>query len=114
VDIPVEEMLLNNSESRDLDGIMVLKVAHHGWGKTSSEAFLDRVRPGIAVISTGPSRWPLPPEWVLARFGDRDIPLFRTDRLGTVEIICYGSMMQVRAGGKVIGKYALPEMGKDK
>jgi len=114
VDSEVEEALPGLLERQMPAGIMVLKAAHHGWGNSSSEAFLDAVRPGIAVISTGPSEWPLPPEWILGRFRKRDIPLFRTDRLGTIEIKCHGTMMEVRAQEKVMGKYLLADTGKEK
>jgi beta-lactamase superfamily II metal-dependent hydrolase len=102
---PSEEEMLRYGEPADLAGVMVLKVGHHGWGDVSHEAFLDAVSPGIAVISTGPSRWPRPPAWILDRFRRRDVPVIRTDRLGTIELQCDGGTMQVKAGQKVVGRY---------
>lgn len=69
----------------ELDGICLLKVAHHGSRHSSSEAFLDRVRPAAAVVSCGRRNvYGHPAEETRARFAARGIPLYRTDRMGAV------------------------------
>ena len=65
----------------------VLKVAHHGSRSSSSDAFLDAVRPRLAIISArrAPSR-PLPSAHVLHRLRERGIEYLRTDHNGTVTV----------------------------
>jgi competence protein ComEC len=63
----------------------VLKVAHHGARDASTTAFLDAVRPSVAVISVGarnPYRHPHPD--ALARLDSAGARVLRTDRDGAV------------------------------
>ena len=63
----------------------VLKVAHHGARDATTPAFLDAVRPSVAVISVGarnPYRHPDPA--VLARLHASGTRVLRTDRDGAV------------------------------
>jgi len=103
---PSEEEILAAYPGAKFSGILVLKAGHHGWGDTNRDAFIEAVSPKLAVISTGPSEWPLPPPWITDRFRRRGIPLLRTDHLGTIEMACDGEILEVRAGGKIIGMYA--------
>ncbi|MEN9787027.1 MAG: hypothetical protein RLZZ299_2291 [Pseudomonadota bacterium] len=66
-----------------LSRVDVLKVAHHGSRTSSTQAFLDAVRPAHAVVSCGPeNRYGHPHAKTLAHLhGTR---LLRTDRDGTV------------------------------
>ncbi|MEZ4321558.1 MAG: ComEC/Rec2 family competence protein [Myxococcota bacterium] len=64
----------------------VLKVPHHGSDTSSSEAFLDRVRPVLAVASVGYNRYGHPSRAVVDRYVARDIPLLRTDLDGTITV----------------------------
>ena len=73
----------------------VLKVAHHGSATSTTEAFLDACDPTYAVISVGQDGSELPRNIVLKRFGDRDIPVFRTDELGSVVFSTDGSRIQI-------------------
>ncbi|HOY67350.1 MAG TPA: ComEC/Rec2 family competence protein [Candidatus Ozemobacteraceae bacterium] len=64
----------------------VLKVGHHGSKTSSSEAFIDAVKPAYAAIPVGISnsyRHPSPD--VVKRFASRDVKIYRTDHDGTVE-----------------------------
>ena len=65
----------------------VLKLAHHGSRSSSTDRFLDAVRPKLAIISArrAPSR-PLPSARVLHRLRERGIEYLRTDRNGTVTV----------------------------
>ncbi|MBI3945260.1 MAG: ComEC/Rec2 family competence protein [Armatimonadetes bacterium] len=77
---------------------MVLKVAHHGSGGSSSEAFLDAVAPRLAVISVGQeSRYDLPHPAAVKRALGRSVLLFRTDEDGAVEVRTDGNRLMVRA-----------------
>lgn len=71
----------------------ILKVPHHGSG-TSSEAFLDGVNPGIAVISVGEGNpFGHPREAVLQALAGADV--YRTDIHGSVIIQSDGARITV-------------------
>jgi competence protein ComEC len=73
----------------------VLKVAHHGSTTSSSEDFLSRVRPRLAIISAGQSnRFGLPAPAVLERLGD--VPVYRTDEDGDIVVSTDGARVWVR------------------
>lgn len=64
-----------------------LLVPHHGSRSSSSEAFLDAVRPRLAVAAAGyRSRFGHPHAEVLERYAARGIGLLRTDRDGAVTV----------------------------
>jgi competence protein ComEC len=72
----------------------VLKAAHHGSCSSTTQAFLDAVDPEIAVISVGAdNRFGHPCEEVLERLGD--LPTYRTDERGAVEVISDGTQVWV-------------------
>lgn len=57
-----------------------LKVGHHGSKTSTSQPFLDRVGPSVAVIQLGyENRFGFPHEPVMERFRSRSIPTERTD-----------------------------------
>jgi len=61
-----------------------LVVAHHGSKTSSSEAFLDRLRPRAGIISAGyRNRFGHPHPKVTARYENRAVPLAWTARTGT-------------------------------
>jgi len=61
----------------------VLLVPHHGSRTSSTDAFIDAVRPGVAVVQAGyRSRFGHPAAEVLARYEARSIELVRSDRCG--------------------------------
>ena len=63
----------------------ILKVAHHGSNTSTSEIFLDAVKPQYAVISVGEDNsYGLPSDAVLERLGNTNI--LRTDENGDVKI----------------------------
>jgi competence protein ComEC len=67
----------------------LLKVGHHGSTYSSSEPFLDAVRPEEAVISSGAgNRYGHPTSRVLATLLERGIVVHRTDRQGHVRFVC--------------------------
>lgn len=78
--------------------IEVLKVGHHGSSGSSSAAWLDALRPKVAVVSVGPNTYGHPARSVLERLTDRGIALFRTDRGGTVTVRSDGRYFTVRQG----------------
>jgi competence protein ComEC len=67
--------------------IVVLKSAHHGSGTSSSEEFINKIRPRVVLISCGranPYGHPVPQ--VIKRYEAVHSAVFRTDRDGQIEI----------------------------
>lgn len=80
----------------------LLKVGHHGSAGATSDAWLDGLRPRAAVISVGPNTYGHPAPDVLRRLAVRGVPVFRTDRGGTVTVRSDGRYFQVIQGGPSI------------
>ena len=74
----------------------ILKVAHHGSKSSSSEEFLDAVKPRIAVIQCGRNNfYGHPHKQTLKRLEERGIKVFRTDISGAVGIDIHGSRISI-------------------
>jgi competence protein ComEC len=81
IEVPQEAALLRRHAGR-LASTWLL-VPHHGSRTSSSEAFLDTVRPDTALVQAGyRSRYGHPAPDVMARYEVRHIGLIRTDRCG--------------------------------
>lgn len=90
IDTKQEEALI--AHDRAVLGATVLKVPHHGSRDGSTHAFLEAVHPDLAVVSVGAeNRYGHPTEEALARYAARDIPLYRTDVDGWVQLLSNGS-----------------------
>ncbi len=82
----------------ELGPVDVLGVPHHGSRSSSTEAFVQRLRPRVAVVSCGrDNRFGHPHPSVLARYGAVDSLLLRTDQHGTVQIRSDGLDLEVRS-----------------
>jgi len=80
--------------------IDVLKVAHHGSGTATTDAFVNALDPGVAVISAGwgnPYGHPSPK--TVTRLQDDGAKLFRTDLDGNVDISTNGRDLVAQAEG---------------
>jgi competence protein ComEC len=80
----------------DLLPTVVLKSPHHGSGTSSSQAFLEAVKPDVVVISSGrgnPYGHPVP--YVLERYRAAGSKVFRTDQEGQVEVVTDGQVVSV-------------------
>ncbi len=74
----------------------VLKVPHHGGRTSSSEPFLARVHPKIAIVSAGyRNRFRHPHQETLDRYRANGIQLYRTDRDGAVTVTSDGDTVGV-------------------
>lgn len=65
----------------------VLKLGHHGSRYSSGDAWLDHVRPSLAVVSCGrDNNYGHPAPEVIERCIQRGIKVVRTDREGTISL----------------------------
>lgn len=71
-----------------LSPVTLLKVGHHGSRTSSTEAYLEALRPRVAMVSSGhPSPFGHPHSVVVERFARRSVPLRRTDQEGQVSVV---------------------------
>ncbi len=69
----------------------ILKVGHHGSKYATSERFIERVRPEVAIVSTGEAnRYGHPSQGVLDRLKAARVKVYRTDLQGEISIISRG------------------------
>ena len=81
IEAPQEAALL--ARHGDHIASTILLVPHHGSRTSSSAAFLDAVRPEIAVVQAAyRSRFGHPAPDVIARYAERGFAVVRTDRCG--------------------------------
>lgn len=82
-----EEMLLEELRARDIGGITVLKVAHHGSRNSTPEELLDRISPMLALISSGRNnRYGHPHAELLRRLEESGSKVVQTARSGAVTV----------------------------
>lgn len=78
-----------------------LKVGHHGARTSSTDAFLDSVRPLYAVISCGVNNpFGHPHKSTLDRLQLRNITIMRTDESGTIAVYTNGKRIMIKIKGK--------------
>lgn len=66
----------------------ILKVGHHGSNTSTSEHFLNKVKPKVAIISAGEkNRFGHPHPEVVDRLSDKQIKILRTDKHGSIRFI---------------------------
>ena len=86
--------------ARGLPRLDVLKVAHHGSRTATTQAFLDTVRPRVAVISAGTGNpYGHPTRATLERLASVGSRVLRTDGDGTVVIGFEATGLTVRSEG---------------
>jgi competence protein ComEC len=79
----------------------VLKVAHHGSRTSTSQPFLDAVRPRIALISVGAgNRYGHPGARVLEDLAAAGVMVLRTDRSGSVVVRSDGQSLSFDVEGE--------------
>jgi len=88
----IEKQLVNSGENILAN---VLKVAHHGSKYSTSDLFLENVRPEIAVISVGKNSYGHPTPEVLQKLENFGIQIKRTDTEGDVEIVSDGQNIKL-------------------
>ena len=81
--------------SLNLTRVSNAKLTHHGSCGASTPAFLGAVDPEVVVISVGvDNRFGHPCDEVLEWLGD--IPMYRTDEQGAVEVVSDGMQVWVK------------------
>lgn len=88
-----ERSLLATGLSLEAD---IIKVGHHGSITSTTSAFLERVRPREAVVSTGPNPYGHPSREVLERLKRHGVRVWRTDRQGAVTLRTDGRRYRLR------------------
>lgn len=79
----VESLLVKYDCPPDIE---VLAAGHHGSQYSTSEALLDAVTPETCLISVGYNTYGHPAPETLARLAERDVNIYRTDRMGNLTI----------------------------
>lgn len=91
----VEEGLLSGDSDISAD---VLKVGHHGSDTGTTEEFLEKVDPEIAIIEVGKKNaFGHPSHRVLKRLEKIGARVFRTDLDGTVKVVSDGKTVKLKA-----------------
>jgi competence protein ComEC len=88
IEADAERALIASGAALEAD---VLKAPHHGSDTSSTQGFVDRVRPRDVVFSVGPrNRFGFPRASVVARYAAAGASLWRTDLDGAVTITTNG------------------------
>jgi competence protein ComEC len=85
----VEKLAEAELLSRDVDVLKadVMVVPHHGSKTSSTDAFLDAVKPNIALLPVGyRNRFRHPHPEVMARYAARGVKIYRTDDSGAITL----------------------------
>lgn len=79
----------------------VLQLGHHGSDTSSSSAFIEAVQPEIAIYSAGADNsYGHPHEETVSLFEEKGIPLYGTDKDGTVIVVSNGKTVDVESAQK--------------
>ena len=93
IDSTAEKQLVNSKENIISN---VLKVAHHGSKYSTSDLFLENVKPEFAVIEVGAKNtYGHPTPEVLQRLEKFGIKMFRTDTNGDIEFVSDGNNIKL-------------------
>lgn len=85
IDSQTEDDVLNVNPSGGVTA-EILKIAHHGSKYSTSDHFLDKVNPLVAVFQTGKNSFGHPNNSILEKCKERGIMIYRTDKDGAVGI----------------------------
>lgn len=97
-EMPEEQWLL--AHAREELHADILKVGHHGSKTSSTDAFLDAVRPRLALVSVGAGNvYHLPTPMIMTRLAAHGAQVLRTDRVGTIVARTDGHRVVVSAAG---------------
>lgn len=76
----------------------VIKIGHHGSSSSTSDYYLSRVSPRIAIISVGKGNpFNHPSSETIKKLEDRNINTYTTENYGTVSVLSNGETFEVKA-----------------
>ncbi|MCL2771955.1 MAG: MBL fold metallo-hydrolase [Oscillospiraceae bacterium] len=103
-----ENEIINYCKENNFDiSADVLKVPHHGSSTSSTQGFLDLVKPSIAVISCGLNNsYNHPNQKVVQRIEAMGTTVYRTDLDGDVVITSDGQNLSVKKGRDTAVSYS--------
>lgn len=78
-----ESLLIKYNQLPDIE---VLAAGHHGSAGSTSELLLDALKPETCLISVGHNTYGHPSQDTLSRLEQRNIEIYRTDRMGHLTI----------------------------
>ncbi|WP_239457225.1 DNA internalization-related competence protein ComEC/Rec2 [Planococcus versutus] len=88
---------LLESYSKELAGLTVLKVGHHGSKTSSSVKFLSVLNPALSIFSTGKdNRYGHPSPEVVERFNEADLTTMNTAENGTIQLLYNGKVVEIK------------------
>ncbi len=98
IEADVEKQLIAELQAQsNIRDFQIIKIPHHGSKTSSSLAFLQAVKPEIAVISVGANNsFNHPSDEVMNRLEDEEISALRTDQKGAVEITSNGEFIRIK------------------
>ena len=106
-----EEAWLVDRYGADVLHADVLKVAHHGSRTSTTQPFLDAVRPRLALLSVGLGNdYGHPNAEVMERLDAAGVQVARTDMLGDVVVRTDGRRLTVESGGE---SWAVDDISRD-
>jgi len=77
--------------------VEVIKVPHHGSKTSSSAPLIAAAHPDIALISVGANnRYGHPTPEALARYKTANVPVLRTDQVGTIQLVTDGLSYKIK------------------
>ena len=90
----IENQLISAGKLEKVD---ILKVSHHGSNYSSSEKFLEKVKPRYSIISVNNSEYKKHPDTrTLQRLQDIKSKIYRTDKNGTIWAISDGTNIEIK------------------
>lgn len=88
---------VQNEQERNWPQTQILKVGHHGSDTSTSQEFLNQVKPEVAVISVGKDNsYGHPNQEILNRLQQMNVEVYRTDLDGTICISSDGKNYTVQ------------------
>jgi len=83
IDMQTENQILAIQNSSNLQAD-ILKIGHHGSKYSTSDKFLQAVKPQIAVFQTGKNNYGHPDASILEKCREKGIMIYRTDKQGAI------------------------------
>ena len=103
-DLDTAVELSNLSKFHDID---VLKVGHHGSRTSSSQAFLDIIKPDVSIISAGlENKYSLPNDDIIARLHSINSGIYGTFRSGNIILTTDGDRYSLNANTQLTSEDA--------